>query len=256
MESGEAFWLWLGVAGMAAGTVAFMLLSRADREEHVHHYVTHWMITVVAAVAYLAMAMGQGRVETANAGRSFAYARYVDWAITTPLLLLGLAALALPHEHLWQAPELTLGLIGTDILMILTGLFAALSSDASAKWTWYLVSCGAFLAVLYILYGPLRAHTAAFPDDERRLFMRALVALTVVWFAYPLVWIFGTQGIATLSATTETALYTALDLLAKVAYGGFVLAGVRQLPPFSALAVHATARSVPDPVPPEKRRDR
>lgn len=206
MEAAEAMWLWIGAAGMAAGTALFMVLARGEREEHVHHYVTHWMITLVAAAAYLAMAMGQGRIETANAGRAFFYARYVDWAITTPLLLLGLVALALPH-HEWDKTELTLGLLGTDVFMIVTGLFAALSSDAGAKWTWYFVSTGSFLAVLYILSVPLRRHAAALLADERHLFTRAEALLTALWFGYPLIWIVGTQGLAVVSSTGGRAVH-------------------------------------------------
>lgn len=63
--------------------------------------------------------------------RQVLWARYVDWALTTPLLLLDLGLLAgLSGVHLLSA-------IVADVIMILTGLFAAFGSEHTAqKWGW------------------------------------------------------------------------------------------------------------------------
>lgn len=64
------------------------------------------------------------------------WARYVDWSVTTPLLLLDLALLAgLSGGHIFIA-------VVADIIMILTGLFAAFGSeDTPQKWGWYAIAC-------------------------------------------------------------------------------------------------------------------
>jgi len=44
-------------------------------------------ICLIASLAYLTMALGYGYTIRCDDGRQFFYARYIDWAITTPLLL-------------------------------------------------------------------------------------------------------------------------------------------------------------------------
>jgi len=80
-------------------TFAFMGLSfRKPREQRVFHYITA-AITMVAAIAYFSMASNLGwtgiQVEfqrsnpkVAGTIRQIFYVRYIDWVITTPLLLL------------------------------------------------------------------------------------------------------------------------------------------------------------------------
>jgi bacteriorhodopsin len=58
-----------------------------------------------------------------NGHRLTLQARYVDWSLTTPLLLLDLGFLAgMSGGHIIMA-------IAADIIMILTGLFAAYGSE-------------------------------------------------------------------------------------------------------------------------------
>ena len=60
--------------------------------------------------------------------RSVYWARYVDWTVTTPLLLLDLSLLAgLNGANILVA-------IVADLIMVLTGLFAALTAEESQKW--------------------------------------------------------------------------------------------------------------------------
>lgn len=60
--------------------------------------------------------------------RQIFWARYVDWSITTPLLLLDLAFLAgLNGADIYVA-------IVADIVMVLTGLFGAFGNSEGQKW--------------------------------------------------------------------------------------------------------------------------
>ena len=89
----------------------------------------HFTIAAVAALAYLGMIMGQGQLELY--GHTVFLPRYMDWAITTPLILFSLAQFGGV-----RGPILG-GLLIANELMIITGLFAALS-PASAEYTWYI----------------------------------------------------------------------------------------------------------------------
>ncbi len=111
------------------------------------------------------------------------------------------------------------GLIGADVLMIATALFFGLSTTPWIKWTWYLISCGAFLAVYYVIWGMLKQENAKERDDVRANFKRNAAILSVIWLIYPLVLLVGTDGLKLVDPTITTAAIALLDFTAKVVYG-------------------------------------
>ena len=124
------------------------------------------------------MATGAGAM-TIEGGRLFYYFRYIDWAITTPLLLLDLALLALVDPR--RNAGFIAGLIGLDVFMILTG---------------FLASTAAMIALLYLIVTRHFAEAAGQPEAVNLIF-RTLAYLTVVlWALYPIVWLIGTESLA------------------------------------------------------------
>lgn len=206
-------WLWVGTAGMSVGAAVFLILGRKSDSEGRDFVLITFFIALVAATAYLAMALGQGSITID--GRELFYARYIDWLITTPLLLLDLAILVRAKR------TVTTWLIGLDIYMIGTGLIAGLT-PGNERYIWFTVSSVAFVAIVGILARGFRAMAVAQGPGVSATFTR-LAGLTIgLWTLYPVVWIFGTEGTGAMSLTTEVAMFTVLDLLAKVGFG-FVL---------------------------------
>ena len=187
-------WLWVGMWGMAAGFLGLAFLSKARTEETANESVIHTTVPAIAAVFYLLMALGAGATTLPwDANRLFYYARYVDWSFTTPLLLLGLAFTAL--GSLKGNVALLSAMIFSDVAMIVTGLFAgAAPSGSASKWVWYLVSCGFFLAVLYVIWGPLADLAKARPGGHAAIYRRNAAILSVLWILYPVVFILGSEG--------------------------------------------------------------
>lgn len=112
--------------------------------------------------------------------RSVYWARYVDWSVTTPLLLLDLALLAgLSGANILVA-------IVADLVMVLTGLFAALSEDEKSRWGYYAMGCVAYLVIVYQLaIGGRR--TVATKDKKTSLFYSSIAGFTLVlWTIYPM----------------------------------------------------------------------
>ena len=111
--------------------------------------------------------------------REVYWARYVDWSVTTPLLLLDLAFLAgLSGANILVA-------IVADIIMILTGLFAALTEDESVSWGYYAIACIAYLVIIYQLAIHGRA-TALAKDSKTGTFFSAIGGFTLIlWTVYP-----------------------------------------------------------------------
>jgi bacteriorhodopsin len=165
------------------------------QNKRLYHVITT-LITVCAALSYFAMATGHGvSVHTVQVrhqndhvpdtftevNRQVFWARYVDWAITTPLLLLDLSLLAgLNGAHILMA-------IVADVVMILTGLFAAFGAEGTPqKWGWYTIACIAYLVVIWHLAVNGRA-TAQAKGDKVGSFFLAIAGFTlVIWTAYPM----------------------------------------------------------------------
>ena len=217
------FWLWLGCAGMAAGAAAILFLAKRRTLTEEADGIIHGIVPIIAACSYFAMATGQGSItlpagpDAADVARQFYFARYIDWTFTTPLLLVGLARTAMHSGMRRQA--VVWGLVGSDLIMIVTALAFGLSEVAAVKWTWFAISCGAFLAVFYGIFVQLREENAAERADVRKVFLRNAVFLTGVWCAYPVVLLVGQDGLGLLSPAVALAVVAILDLTAKVAYG-------------------------------------
>ncbi len=228
ISSGQETWLWIGFAGMTLGAVAIASVGRGLRTEDRHHPVASLFVCLIAAASYFAMANGQGLVETG--GRTVFYARYVDWAFTTPLLLLGLLMVALPplvrNEDSRDRTALIGGVLGADVLMIVTGVIAALTADDTVKYVWFTISCGFFLAVLALVLGPVKAQAQAQGAAISKLFGTLVTTLSVLWFIYPILWLLGTEGSGALGQTTEVAVFAIIDLTAKVGFGLLLVSGV------------------------------
>ena len=228
---------WIGCLAMAAGAIAFGLNTTRARDETAKQLsVTLFFVPLIASVLYLSMALGQGGtvvndrsattfgdllggralLAPADPGRRVVYVRYITWALTTPLLLVQIVRLV-------RVPWSTLlALIFADVFMIVTGGVAALSPKP-LNWPWYLVSCGAFVAILVLLYRDAERPAGRAAAGAASLFRTLRNFTAPLWIAYPLVWALGPTGLSALGSNTETVLYTVLDVLTKVVFGFIIL---------------------------------
>ncbi|HEX8509575.1 MAG TPA: bacteriorhodopsin [Propionibacteriaceae bacterium] len=222
----EESWFWVGAVGMALGAIALFTYGKRRTSDEESHTVIHVLVPIVAACSYLAMARGQGGVEMPD-GHVYFYARYIDWSITTPLLLLGLCITALHGAH--RRPALVAAVLGADIVMIAAGFLSGISTDPTNRWLWFLVSCGAFLALYAALFGPLLTEARARDSDRRASYVSNTVVLAVLWLLYPVVVLLGPDGTGVWSATTNTACLAVVDLLSKIGYGFLTTATTKKV---------------------------
>ena len=215
----ETVWLTLGTLGMGAATIAFALLGIRAPQGSRYFFVITALITLIAFVSYLAMATGQGEAQVGD--RTFYYFRYIDWVFTTPLLLLDLALLALVD---WRRNVGLIGtLIGLDLFMILTGLWAGATVNPVGRGILFLISTVAMIVLLYLVVTRLFSAAAGQSPAVQQIF-RTLALLTVIlWSLYPVVWVIGTEGVGAVGVSTEVFLFLVLDLLAKVGFGFLLL---------------------------------
>ena len=258
MTSSQHTWLLIGTAGMALGALAIQVVGRGMKESH--HRVTSFFVCAIAACLYLLMAQGQGDIIVSKATLALTplgiggeisaklvyFARYIDWIVTTPLLLIGLVTVGLKPltgggEQTRERLGLVAGIIGADIMMILTGMFGALSVDSTHKYVWFIVSCGFFLAVLALVWGPVRAAAAEQGAQTAALYNKLLGILTVLWFIYPVLWVLGTEGTGAISLNTEVAVFAIIDLTAKVGFGLLLVTGIKKMSGAPAAAEKSAA---------------
>ena len=226
---------WLYIALMVGGALLFWLWSRDPKGVPQYEYSIAMVIPIWSALAYLAMAMGQGKIEVA--GQVTHYARYADWVVSTPLLLLALAFTAMyyvPKEQ--RDTTLLFSLVGADVVMIVCGLLADLSTNPTARLTWFLCGVGAFFAVIYLLWGPLRRTAAEGGPELAAGYNRLVLFLSVLWVCYPTIWALGPSGLGFLNQTLETALFMAVPFLSKVGFSILDLQFLRGLTPRQATA--------------------
>merc|ERR1711964_234880 len=148
--------------------------------------------------------------------RQVFWARYVDWALTTPLLLLDLAFLAGMN-----GANITVTIVA-DLIMVLLGLFAAFGRPDGQKWGYYTIACIASLVIVYQLVVPGRRAVAAKSNSTAKLFASIGGFTLILWTLYPVVWGIG-DGARKWSVDAEIIAYAVLDVLAKPVFGFWLL---------------------------------
>ncbi|HEY9640541.1 MAG TPA: bacteriorhodopsin [Coleofasciculaceae cyanobacterium] len=221
MTSGTQLWLWIALIGMVLGSIIFGLKAVAQRrKEGMEFALVSFFITLWAAAMYLSMILGETVLFDFKGQHTLFWGRYVDWVVTTPLLLMDLGVVA------GARPKLIAGVMAADVFMIVTGVIATLEGSPT-NYLWYVISCGAFIAILGALLTEFSATARRRNGKINQLFKKLRNTLIILWFGYPIVWILGAEGLSMLSVGIETACYAILDVCAKVGFG-FILISASQ----------------------------
>ncbi|CAD0087867.1 unnamed protein product [Aureobasidium vineae] len=231
--------LWAVMVLMLLSMIVFVGLSwTVPISKRLYHVITTLIVTF-ASLSYFAMATGHGISyhrttvtdshrhvpdTTHDVYRQVYWARYVDWSLTTPLLLLDLALLAgLSGGHIILA-------IVADVIMVLTGLFAAYGSEGTPqKWGWYAIACIAYLVVIWMLAVHGRANAMAKGGKVGKFFASIAGFTLVIWTIYPIVWGVA-DGSRKMTVDQEIIAYAVLDLLAKPVFGAWLLFTHQSMP--------------------------
>lgn len=204
-----------------------------NRRDRLFHYITAGVV-FVACIAYFTMGSNLGfapiQVEFQRSRpvvrgfyREIFYVRYIDWFITTPLLLMDLLLTAgMPWPTI-------LWVVLVDWIMIVTGLVGALV-QSSYKWGYYAFGCVALGYIVYMLAWEARKHARVLGSDVHRVFLMCGSLTTVIWILYPIAWGF-CEGGNYISPDSEAIFYSILDFIAKPIFGVLLLFGHRNIDP-------------------------
>jgi len=231
--------LWVVFVLMVLATIAFAAMAwTVPAARRLHHSLTTLMV-IIAGLSYFAMANGSGVIEHhrkipehhikplppthRHVYRDIYYARYVDWLLTSPLILLNLALLSgLSGASIFSS-------LAADAIMILTGWFAAVSRSKGEKWGWYTI---AIISFVWIIYTLLVTGTATARSKNAANLTRFYTLITgytiIVWIVYPVIWAIAGRRIITVDG--EIIAYAVVDIFAKIGFGAWLLFTHRRLP--------------------------
>jgi len=223
--------LWVVFVVFFISTLVFAYLAwRTPVQKRLFHVLTTF-IAAFATLSYFALATGSGNslAETLikeshkhvpptvkeHIFRQVFWGRYIEWALTTPLILLNLAFLAgLSGANI-------LVVILTDLILVFTGLFAAYGVSNAQKWAWFAMAIVAYLVLLYIFVVPGRRAASAKDNKTSKLYIVIGSYVLIVWLLYPIVW--AISGAHKWSVDAEVIAYAVLDILAKPVFGFWLL---------------------------------
>ena len=177
------------------------------------HRVSRYFSAIIAAVAGISYALiahfyheflrqlsetdaGQRDHLNRVAYNAIGQLRYIDWGITTPLLLLKTVTMLKIQPH--QAKSSIFWLLFADLFMIVTGYIGEQQLDATgeiianSKLAWGAVSTVGYIIIPIILYGLWKRFAAAAQPEERRAYKWLALSTVTTWGVYPIGYIVST----------------------------------------------------------------
>ena len=212
------YWcLLIGFFCMALSTAYFYVAAQNARGGKFFEVLT-MAITGIATLAYLMMFSGAGKMwveEVPGTETPVYWGRYVDWVLTTPLMLWDILALAgAPNDEIAMA-------LMIDALMIGFGVVGAQTPDQN-KWFFFLFGCGCFVHIVKVLLK--YSSENKYGEEARALYNKVAWMTIVLWTLYPVVWVIA-EGQRMVSASMEACLYCIMDVSAKCVFGFIIVQG-------------------------------
>lgn len=225
-------WYWAVCAVMIVATGAFMGLSfTKPRSARLFHYITA-AITMIGAVAYFSMAANLGwtgiavefeRSSSKVSGhiRQIFYVRYIDWFLTTPLVLLDLfLTCGLPTSTIW----ITILINEITVITLLVGALV----KSSYKWGYFVFGVVAFFFVAWIVVFEGRSHARALGADINKTYTICSLWTIGLYFLYPVAWGVS-EGGNVIAPDSEAIFYGVLDFLTRPVFGALLIWGHRNI---------------------------
>jgi len=208
-------WAAVGAVVLGLGTIPSVYFALRD-ERNQKYYAVLAAITGIASVAYALTSFGIGSIPLD--GATFYTPRYVDWLLTTPLLILYLTMLCKPGKQLYAL------LIGIDVALIGLGI-VAIFTEGVLSLTLFGLGTAAYVALAYLLVSEL-PDRASFASERVGIVFAKLRNVTVVlWTLYPVVWLLAPVGFGLMTPGTEMMVIVYLDVITKVGFAILAIMG-------------------------------
>lgn len=207
----------ISMLGMA-GATAYLWIERGSiAPEYRPAATVAGIYTAIAAYMYWQMTQTvglSGDIESILALPT--HVRYIDWIITTPLILLTIALIL-------DIPAKRAGLIwiviAADIAMIIFGYFGELFSNQAGRdfeaWTMFGLGCLAYMMLLYIVLGFFSETANEKVAPVKRAFKFMAMFIAIGWTVYPIGFMLGMSDADAMKVMREF-IYNIADVINKV----------------------------------------
>ncbi len=221
IDSGR-IWLLLGTIALVLATGYFLKTGWGETDPTKRKLsVLTVAVAAIGGLTYLLLTLGYGTttVRYGSELHTVYWLHFVDWLLTTPLILLALVLLAAGTRRTAAA------LVGFDASMMVLGLATVLTNRGMGGLdaeTFRLALLGAsvlaYLSVFVLLVRPLSRAAAERSTEVAMLFSMVRNLVIVLFGLYPVVWLLG-HVLDVLPTTGLLLAYLLLDLLVKVGIG-------------------------------------
>lgn len=217
------YMFWVGFVGMAAGTLYYLVERNSLAPEYRSTATVAALVTFVAAIHYYFMkdAVGTSGL-LADIDGFPTEIRYIDWLVTTPLLLvkfpllLGLKGKA--------GRTLLVSLIVADIIMIIAGYLGETSINAAGGFTqlglWsYVIGCLAWIYIIYLLFTNVTKAAENKPAPIKKALLSMRLFILIGWAIYPIGYAVTLFAPGVEVQLVRELIYNFADLINKVGFG-------------------------------------
>ncbi len=217
--------------GMVGGSYYFALIKSTLPVEHQTNAVTSSVYCLIAAIMYAFINYKYGIGTDALAKGDYpTVLRYIDWLITTPLIVNKFPEIIGGDD----APAVALLVIVADVMMILFG-FAGETSINTAKgstavgWAMFGIGCLAWLFIIFILYTAVTNASATKLAPIRECLSRLKLFIVFGWAIYPIGFLITLISNSPDVRVGRELIYNFADLFNKVGFGMLVIFSIRQV---------------------------
>lgn len=217
------YMFWVGFVGMAAGTLYFLVERNSLAPEYRSTATVAALVTFVAAIHYYFMKQAVGESGLLSEIDGFpTEIRYIDWLVTTPLLLIKFPLLLGLKGG--KGRSLLTKLVIADIIMIIGGYIGESSINLAGGFTqlglWaYVVGCVAWFYIIYLLFTNVTIAAEDKPAPIRKALLQMRLFILIGWAIYPVGYAVTLFAPGIEVQLVRELIYNFADLINKVGFG-------------------------------------
>lgn len=224
--------LFLGLLCMIVSTLFFLSQGLGKDVGYRKIELLTALVTGIAGVFYMIMFTGSGKIyeesfqgDTIGSMKPLFWARYIDWLLTTPLMLMDILTIA------GASKDDIMCTMGIDLLMIAFGFIGSFITTSSAKWIFFILAMISFGHIVMTLLQFMKSNK--YGAEAQQLYAKVTYLTIVLWTCYPFVWIMS-EGSRIFPTQLEICAYMLLDVSSKCVFGYIIVVERNAL-----MAIHA-----------------